>query len=76
MKLLEKPKPKTVYNLENEDEFWFLHDDGFISLEKWNNSFYHRRLRDMGNISLKEEETEKKRAYRVRSSFEEICERV
>lgn len=64
LKLLEKPKPKTVYNLENEDEFWFLHDDGFISLEKWNNSFYHRRLRDMGNISLTEEETEKKRAYR------------
>lgn len=28
LKLLEKPKPKTVYNLENEDEFWFLHDDG------------------------------------------------
>lgn len=64
LKLLEKPKPKTVYDLEIGDDFWELCIDGTIISSVWHDDEYNRNVRDMGNIFLTEEEAEKKKAYR------------
>lgn len=64
LNLLEKPKPKSVYDLEIGDEFWELCIDGTIISSVWHDDEFHRNVRDMGNIFLTEEETEKEKAYR------------
>ena len=64
LKLLEKPKPKSVYDLKIGDVFWLLSFDGSISVNTWDGYDYEDDSIDVGSIFLTKEEAEKEKAYR------------
>lgn len=63
-KILEKPKPKTVWELEKEDVYCFIEDCGNISRYSWDDSKFDREVREMGNVFLTEQEAELERERR------------
>lgn len=53
MDLLEKPKPKTVWNLKEGDKYWYVDIFGYVLCDVWssaNNADVLRR--DQGNVFL------------------------
>lgn len=64
LKLLKRPKPKSVYDLEKGDDVWEFYLDGDHGLSTWCNTTYQIGKRDMRNIFLTEEECVKEKTYR------------
>ena len=58
LKLLEKPRPKTVWDLQDDDEYWWLYGDGTIGRSVWMGSTLDKDRRDIGNCYLTEEDAE------------------
>lgn len=64
-KILKKPKPKTVWDLENEDAYYYIENCGDISKYSWNDdSEFDRQAREMGNVFLTEQEAKFERKRR------------
>ncbi|RHU03299.1 MULTISPECIES: hypothetical protein [Erysipelotrichaceae] len=55
-KILIKPKPKTVWDLENEDVYYIIEDCGDISKYSWDGDKIDKKAREMGNVFLTEQE--------------------
>lgn len=55
LNLLEKPKPKTIYDLKDGDEFYFIGGAKCIR-EIWSNSIGNHECLEVGNVFLTEEE--------------------
>lgn len=56
LKLLEKPKPKTVYDLQKGDKYWFIWTNGNIGCECWEGAGIDIARRENGNCYLTEGE--------------------
>lgn len=56
MELLEKPKPKTVWDLKIGDEYWFIDEFGVIWKSEWTESDHDIKRRNQGNVFLTKEE--------------------
>lgn len=57
---LEKPKPKTIWDLENEDSYWYFDTfDGTLNIGCWDDFEVDRLRRKHGNCFLTKEEAEK-----------------
>lgn len=58
-KLLDmSKKPKTVWDLENGDDYWQINAYGTIYECKWNNDGLEIKCRNQGNVFLTKEEAE------------------
>lgn len=58
-KLLNPPhKTKTVWNLKDGDEFWFLTLCGHVCKDTWNGCYLDVGRRNQGNVFLTKEEAE------------------
>lgn len=53
-----RPKPKTIWDLENGDRYWCVDDCGYITFETWRNSCLDKKCRLQGNAFLTKEEAE------------------
>lgn len=62
MDFLEKPKPKTVWDLEVGDKYFYIASIGGIWDTTWDNDEYDILRRNQGNVFLTKEEAE----YEVR----------
>lgn len=58
MDLLEKPKPKSVYDLKSGDRYFFLTASGIIQGAFWHDDISDHNRLSIGNISLTEEAAE------------------
>lgn len=58
MELLEKPKPKTVYDLEYGDRYFFLTASGMVERGTWTNDSIGFNRQRIGNTFLTVEDTE------------------
>lgn len=58
MELLEKPKPKTVWDLKNGDVYYFLTSYGYVMKTVWVNTDADNEKRSIGNSFLTEEDAE------------------
>ena len=58
MDLLEKPKPKRVYDLKSGDRYFFLTASGIIQGSFWHDDISDHNRLSIGNISLTEEAAE------------------
>lgn len=58
MNFLERPKPQTIWEIKNGDEYYFLNNNGGIYTYKWDNGFVDRNRRNKGIIFLSREEAE------------------
>lgn len=56
LKLLENPKPKTVWDLQKGDIYWYISSYGEIECEIWKNDKFDIARRQYGNHYLTEEE--------------------
>lgn len=63
--ILAPEKPKTVWDLEIGDEYFWLTDQGIINAEIWENHPADNLCRNMGNAFLTEEEAELERDRRI-----------
>ena len=63
MDFLEKPKPKTVWDLEVGDKYFYIDSVGGFPNMTWNNDEYDVLRRNQGNVflTLEEAQFEKKR---------------
>lgn len=63
MDFLEKPKPKTVWDLEVGDKYFYIDSVGGFPNMTWNNDEYDVLRRNQGNVflTLEEVQFEKKR---------------
>lgn len=63
MYFLEKPKPKTVWDLKVGDMYWAINTDGRVYYSVWEDCKYEISMRNQGSVFLtkKESEFEKKR---------------
>ena len=58
-KLLNPPhEPKTVWDLEDGDKYWFVNPRGSIDKLRWSNTDFDVEWRNQGNAFLTEEEAE------------------
>lgn len=58
MDFLEKPKPKSVYDLKSGDRYFFLTASGIIQGAFWHDDISDHNRLSIGNISLTEEAAE------------------
>lgn len=58
MELLEKPKPKTVWDLKNGDVYYFLTSYGYVMKTVWVNTNTDNEKLSIGNAFLTEEDAE------------------
>lgn len=58
MDLLEKPKPKNVWDLKSGDRYFFLTASGIIQGAFWHDDISDHNRLSIGNISLTEEAAE------------------
>ena len=58
MELLEKPKPKSVWDLKNGDVYYFLTSYGYIMKTVWVNTDADNEKLSIGNAFLTEEDAE------------------
>lgn len=58
MDLLEKPKPKTVWDLKNGDVYYFLTSYGYVKETVWVNTDADNEKLSIGNAFLTEEDAE------------------
>lgn len=58
MELLEKPKPKTVWDLKNGDVYYFLTSYGYVMKTVWVNTDADNEKLSIGNAFLTEEDAE------------------
>ena len=56
MELLEEPKPKTIYNLKEDDLYWFIGSAGEIRYAVYINDFFDEKRQEIGNMFLKKKE--------------------
>lgn len=56
--LLVKPKPKTVWDLKDGDEYWYISTINNINYATWNGNAWDLRVRENGNVFLTKEEAE------------------
>lgn len=56
--------PKTVWDLEDGDECFYIDAHGFIGLQHWSFGSWYVNARECGNISISREEAEKEVARR------------
>ena len=56
--LLEKPKPKSVWDLKNGDVYYFLTSYGYIMKTVWVNTDADNEKLSIGNAFLTEEDAE------------------
>lgn len=54
----KEKKPKTVWDLENGDDYWQINAYGTIYECKWNNDGLEIKCRNQGNVFLTKEEAE------------------
>ena len=55
---LEKPKPKTIYDLKDGDKYYGITDGGGTFFSIWENSGNNKKHIEIGNVFLMEEEAE------------------
>lgn len=55
LNFLQKPKPKTVWDLQYGDEYWFISPEGDISCDIWEDYEADNDRRNVGNCYLTEE---------------------
>ena len=58
MELLEKPKPKTVWDLKNGDVYYFLTSFGYVMKTVWVDTDADNEKLSIGNAFLTEEDAE------------------
>ncbi len=58
MDLLEKPKPKTVWDLKDGDRYCYITADGELRFVSWQNDESDKNKLYIGNIFLTEEDAE------------------
>lgn len=58
MDLLIKPSPKTVWDLEEGDKYYYVYGDGCPDLSIWHEYNYERNARNLGNVFLTKEDAE------------------
>lgn len=58
MDLLEKPKPKSVWDLKNGDVYYFLTSYGYVKETVWVNTDADNEKLSIGNVFLTEEDAE------------------
>ena len=58
IELLEKPKPKTVWDLKNGDVYYFLTSYGYVMKTVWVNTDADNEKLSIGNAFLTEEDAE------------------
>lgn len=58
MDLLEKPKPKTIWDLKDGDRYCYITADGELRFVSWQNDESDKNKLYIGNIFLTEEDTE------------------
>lgn len=58
MDFLERPKPKSIWDLKKGDRYFCIFDDGYISECIWSDHQFDYMRRDVGNMFLTREETE------------------
>lgn len=58
LNFLEKPRPKTVWDLQKGDEYWFVSNCGRVECGIWNNDGIDETRRCIGNCYLTEEKAE------------------
>lgn len=56
---LKKPKPKTVWDLKNDDEYYYINADGYVNLSMYAEIESEENGVSVGNTFLTEEEAEK-----------------
>ena len=56
--LLVKPKPKTVWDLEDGDGYWYINTINNISYDTWTKDAWDLTVRESGNLFLTKEEAE------------------
>lgn len=56
LNFLQKPKPKTVYDLQKGDKYWFIWTNGNIGCECWEGAGIDIARRENGNCYLTEGE--------------------
>lgn len=63
MDFLEKPRPKTVWDLKDGDVYFYIDLMGYVCHVNWDNGQYDNVTRNLGNafLTLEEAEFEKKR---------------
>ena len=57
-KLLVKPKAKSVWDLKDGDEYWFINEEGSPYNAIWNNDNFDNSIRNRGNCFLTKEKAE------------------
>ncbi|WP_270324938.1 hypothetical protein [[Eubacterium] hominis] len=63
-KILEKPKPKTVWDLKKGDVYWYINTNGDVIESDWIEGISDTEAREMGNIFLTEQDAEFERERR------------
>lgn len=58
MDFLEKPKPKTIWDLKDGDKYFYIDSVGGFPNMTWNNDEYDVLIRNQGNVFLTKEEAE------------------
>lgn len=58
MDFLEKPKPKTIWDLKDGDKYFYIDSVGGFLNMTWNNDEYDVLIRNQGNVFLTKEEAE------------------
>lgn len=58
MDFLEKPRPKTVWDLKDGDKYFYIDSVGGFPNMTWNNDEYDVLIRNQGNVFLTKEEAE------------------
>lgn len=63
-KVLQEPKPKTGWDLENEDVYWYIDTNGHIIETNWCGILCEMETRKIGNIFLTKQEAKFERERR------------
>lgn len=56
---LKKPKPKTVWDLKNDDEYYYINADGYVDFSTYGEIESEENKVRVGNVFLTKEEAEK-----------------
>lgn len=57
---IQKPKPKSIWDLESGDKYFILYADGAVTEYEWiKDGYISKNYRDQGNVFLTKEEAEK-----------------
>lgn len=58
MDFLERPKPKSIWDLKDGDTYFYLYDNGVVCSERWDDDYIDDGRRNAGNVFLTREESE------------------